>query len=371
MQYRQYADTDIQLSALGFGAMRLPDDDDYAIECMQHALDNGVNFIDTAAGYTGGEDDSRGSSERLVGRAIADYPREDIYISTKNASGCDSAEAWREELELSLENLQTDYIDFYQLIHAISWESYNEKLRANAWDEVLKARDEGLIRHFSFSSHDTPENILKLLQEGVFESCIIQYNLLDRKNEPVIEYARENDIAVLVMGPVGGGRLGMRSERIESIVPGVQSTPELALRFVLSNPGVTSAMSGMNSIEMIDENIATASIEEPLSDEEKQAIEDTLQENRRLSELYCTGCEYCMPCPQDVGIPQIFSAMNMHRVWGLTEVAKRRYARLGPESKKGLLQADACVECGVCEEKCPQDIPIIEQLNESHEALNA
>ncbi|MFW6156153.1 MAG: aldo/keto reductase, partial [Armatimonadota bacterium] len=175
MQYRQYADTDIEVSALGFGAMRLPDEDDYAIECMQHALDNGVNFIDTAAGYTGGEDDSRGSSERLVGRAIADYPREDIYISTKNASGAPSAEAWREELEFSLENLQTDYIDFYQLMHAIKWESYTEKFRPNAWEEALKAREEGLIRHFSFSSHDTPENILKRLQEGIFESCIVQY----------------------------------------------------------------------------------------------------------------------------------------------------------------------------------------------------
>ncbi len=371
MQYRQYADTDIELSALGFGAMRLPDDDDFAIECMRHALDNGVNFIDTAPGYRGGEDRERGSSERLVGRAIADYPREDLYISTKNASGAPSAEAWREELEFSLENLQTDYIDFYQLIHAIKWETYTEKFRPNAWEEALKAREEGLIRHFSFSSHDTPENILKLLQEGIFESCIVQYNLLDRKNEPVIDYARENDISVLVMGPVGGGRLGMRSEKIESIVPDVQSTPELALRFVLSNPGVTCAMSGMNTIEMIDENIATASSDEPLTDEELAAIEETLQENRRLSELYCTGCNYCMPCPQEVGIPQIFAAMNMHRVWGLTELAKEQYAKLGPDHREGLLQADACIECGICETKCPQNIPIIEQLKESHEALKS
>jgi hypothetical protein len=370
MQYRQYADTDIQLSALGFGAMRLPDDDDFAIECMLHAVENGVNLIDTAAGYRGGEDDSRGSSERLVGRALQQVERESVYVSTKNASGCESAEDWREELEFSLNNLQTDYIDFYQLIHAIKWESYQEKLRSNAWDEVLKARDEGLIRHFSFSSHDTPENIIKLLETGIFESCIVQYNLLDRKNEPVIEYARENDISVFAMGPVGGGRLGMRSEKMESIVPGVKSTPELALRFVLANPGVTSALSGMNTIEMIDETIAAASSEEPLSEEEMAAIEQTLEENKRLSELYCTGCDYCMPCPQDVGIPRIFAAMNMHRVWGLTEAAKGRYARLGPESRSGLLQADACVECGVCETKCPQDIPIIEQLKESHEALS-
>lgn len=143
------------------------------------------------------------------------------------------------------------------------------------------------------------------------------------------------------------------------------------MRFVLSNPGVTSALSGMNTIEMVDENIATASIDEPLSDDEMVRIEATLEENRALAELYCTGCDYCMPCPQGVGISRIFAAMNMHRVWGLTEPAKARYARLGPNSRRGLLQADACTECGVCEEKCPQNIPIIEQLKESHEALKS
>jgi len=370
MQYRRYADTDIMISALGFGAMRLPGEDDFAIECMRHALELGVNFIDTAAGYRGGSDREAGSSERLVGRAIKAVPREQVYVSTKNATGAPSAEGWREGLETSLTNLDTDYIDFYQLIHAISWESYTEKFRPNAWEEALRVREEGLVRHFSFSSHDSPENILKLLETGIFESCIIQYNLLDRANEPVIDYAREHDISVLVMGPVGGGRLGMRSEQLEGMLPGTSSTPELALRFVLSNPGVTCAMSGMNTIEMIDENAATTSREELLSEEELAAIEAALEENRRLADLYCTGCNYCMPCPQNVGIPQIFAAMNMHRVWGLTEAAKRRYAHLGPESRSGLMPADACVECGECEEKCPQNIPIIEQLKESHEALS-
>lgn len=369
MQYRRYAKTDIMLSALGFGAMRLPDDDDFAVECMVHALELGVNLIDTAPGYGGGSVREPGSSERLVGQAIKSVPREQVYVSTKNATGAPSAEAWREGLETSLANLDTDYIDIYQVIHGMTWETYTEKFRPNAWEEALRARAEGLVRHFSFSSHDTPENIIKLLETGSFESCIIQYNLLDRRNEPVIDYARAHDISILVMGPVGGGRLGMSSEQLQRLMPGVASTPELALRFVLSNPGVTSALSGMNTIEMIDENVATAAREELLSDEERAAIERALEENRRLEELYCTGCEYCMPCPQGVGIPQIFAAMNLHRVWGLTEVAKRRYAHLGPESRSGLLPADACIECGLCEEKCPQNIPIIKQLKESHEAL--
>ncbi len=373
MQYRQYADTDIQLSALGFGAMRLQVEDDYAIECMRRALELGVNLIDTAWAYGAGPDNESGHSEVLVGRAIKSVPREEVYISTKNAVGDDtSADAWRAQLEESLERLDTDYIDFYQVVHSMSWESYTEKFapKGCGLEAAIKAKDEGLIRHFSFSSHDTPENMIRLLDEGLFESIILQYNLLNRENEPVIEHAAENNISVFVMGPVAGGRLGMTSEKIQSMLPGQASTPEIALRFVLANPGVTSALSGMNTIEMVEENAATASREEPLSEEEKQAIEQALEENRRLSELYCTGCEYCLPCPQNVAIPQIFAAMNMHRVWGLTEAAKQRYARFGPDNRHGHMAADACVECGQCEEKCPQNIPIIEQLKESHEALS-
>ncbi len=372
MQYRRYADTDIMISALGFGAMRLPKDDDYAVECMRRALELGVNFIDSASGYSAGDPPQRGYSEVLVGRAIKAVPREEVYISTKNAVRDPSGEAWRRQLEGSLERLDTDYIDFYQVVHAMSLDSYTNKFRPAGcgYEEAVRAREEGLIRHFSFSSHDTPENMIRLLDEGIFESIILQYNLLDRKNEPVIAHAAERGISVLVMGPVGGGRLGMSSERIEKMVPDQVTTPELAIRFVLANPGVTCAMSGMNTIEMVEENVAAASREEPLSEEEKQAIEQALEENARLADLYCTGCNYCMPCPQSVGIPQIFAAMNMHRVWGLTEVARQQYARLGPNHREGLLQADACIECGQCEEKCPQDISIIEQLKESHEALS-
>jgi hypothetical protein len=138
---------------------------------------------------------------------------------------------------------------------------------------------------------------------------------------------------------------------------------------VLSNPGVTCAMSGMNTIELIDENIATASSDEPLSDDERRATEATLQENRRLSELYCTGCNYCMPCPEEVNIPAIFAAYNQARVYGLWENARKSYASMAKAPGRKGRQADACIECGECEEKCPQNIPIRERLKEAHEAL--
>jgi len=373
MQYRPYGKhTDIKLSALGFGAMRLPQDDLYAIECMVRALDRGVNFIDTASGYTAGPDRVRGHSEVLVGRAIKARPRDQVYVSSKNWLGEDtSADTWRRQLEESLKRLDTDYLDFYQVVHSLSWESYTQKFQPSGCglEAAIKARDEGLFRHFSFSCHDTPENIIRLIDEGLFDSILVQYNLLDRKNEPAIAHAAEKGLGVFIMGPVGGGRLGMSSERITELLPDAKTTAELALRFVLSNPNVTSALSGMNSLQMVDENCDTAGRSDLLTDEERAAIEVALAENKRLAELYCTGCEYCMPCPQNVGISQAFAAMNLHRVWGLTDVARSHYRRLGPESRQGLLQADACIECGQCEEKCPQNIPIIEQLKETHKAL--
>jgi predicted aldo/keto reductase-like oxidoreductase len=211
--------------------------------------------------------------------------------------------------------------------------------------------------------------MIKLLETGFFRGMTLQYNLLDRSNEPVIDYAREHGIGIVVMGPVGGGRLGMPSERLGSIVPGVATTSEIALRFVLANPGVSTAISGMSAMEQVEENCATGAREEPLTDAEKAAIEQALEENRKLAELYCTGCNYCMPCPNGVGIPENFRLMNLHRVWGLTDLAKHGYRHLGPEHREKWLRASACVECGECEPKCPQKIPIIEQLKETAQAL--
>lgn len=366
MQYREYGNTGIMVSALGYGAMRLPfDDPERAAELMRLGMDLGINYIDTAYGY-GGE----GRSEQQVGMAIKGR-RDKVYIASKNPMwGEETVDKWWQQLETTLERLQTDYIDFYKVIHGLSWEVYERFYEPTLAKEVQKAKDQGLIRHVVCSSHDTPENMIKLLETGALEGMLLQYNLLNRGNEPVLARARELGIAMEIMGPVGGGRLGMASEKLEALVPGVASTAELALRFVLANPNVTIAFSGMSTEEQVRENCATASREEPLSAEEVAAIGKALEDNQKLAELYCTGCEYCLPCPQCVGIPQAFAAMNMHRVWGLTEHAREMYAHLGPDKNdKGLLQGDACIECGQCEEKCPQNINIIDQLRETHEAL--
>lgn len=367
MVYREYGKTGKQVSALGFGAMRLPfDDPEASVELLHYGLDLGINYIDTAYGY-GGE----GRSEKYVGEAIKGR-RDQVFIASKNPAWSPEAETvdgWWERLETSLERLQTDYIDFYKVIHGLNWAQWERYYDPFIRAEVQKAKEQGLIHHVVFSVHDTPENVIKLCETGDFDGMLLQYNLLDRANEEAIARAHELGMGVEVMGPVGGGRLGMASERLEQVIPNVKRVPELALRFVLANPNVTLAFSGMGTREQVEENAATASRAEALSAEELQAIQQTLEENQELARLYCTGCGYCMPCPHGVGIPQAFAAMNMHRVWGLTAHAKHNYGHLGPDNQEGLLQADACVECGLCEEKCPQKIPIIAQLKETHAAL--
>jgi len=206
---------------------------------------------------------------------------------------------------------------------------------------------------------------------------IVQYNILDNmeafgshghsggaSNEPAIACAHEKGMGVLVMGPVAGGRLlmGDPEQLKKMLTETTTSIPDLALRYVLANPGVSAALSGMSTIKMVEENVASASHKQPLSEAEQKDINEMIQRYEKLAELYCTGCEYCLPCPQGINIPKIFEAMNYHRVWGLTEHARSIYQNIDPN-------AEACVECGQCEEKCPQNIPIIERLKESHAAL--
>ena len=372
MQYREFGRTGKKVSLLGFGAMRLPKDEDEAIRIMRRAIDLGVNYVDTARLY--------GESERIVGMALKDGYREKVYLSTKVMPT--EQPAWRESFEKSMELLDVQRIDFLQAVHDLSWKGYTEKYtQANgARPDVLKARDEGLITHICFSCHDNPENMTKLIDTGEFEGITLQYNLLDRTNEDVIAHAHEQGMGVVIMGPVGGGRLAAPSEVLEAMKSKgrhISSTAGLALRFVFANPHVSIAISGMNTMEMVEENVATASHDESLSPSELADIRRSVEELEALGKQFCTGCRYCMPCPNNVAIPGIFEAYILHKVWGQTKEARARYARWfsgkpAYPNDTGFatrLSATACVECGECEPKCPQKIPIIAQLKEAHEEL--
>lgn len=371
MQYRTYGKTGDKISVLGFGAMRLPMTEghvemDLAVSIMRCAFDLGVNYVDSAVGYCNGE------SQIAIGKAIKGR-RDKLFVSTKNHYKGESGDEWQEFLDQSLERIDVDYIDFYHS-HGLRWEQYQNMLgKGKPMERFRKAKEEGLIRHMCFSCHDSPENMMKLIDTGEFEGMLVQYNLLDRRNEEAIAYAHEKGMGVAIMGPVGGGRLVAPSERIQDMVSDSKSTPEVALRFVLSNPNVTIALSGMNSMKMVNENVATASRDEPLTKEERQNVLDALEETKRLSDLYCTGCGYCMPCPNDIDIPRNLQLMNYHRVFGLTKYAREEYKKLEKKRKRDGTTVEAwaaaCVECGECEPKCPQEIPIREQLKEVHEAL--
>jgi hypothetical protein len=348
--------------------MRLPEDVDEAVAVMARALELGVNYIDTARAY--------GESESKVGKVLKGR-RDKVLLSTKNPSWEDpSVDAWRKRLDDSLTALDTDYIDLYVLYHGLNWQAWEERVKpaGQILDAARKARDEGIIRHIISSVHDSPEGTQKLIETGELEAVILQYNLLDRANQAAIERAGELGVGIIVMGPVGGGRLAGLSPELARMVPGgVKSSPEAALRFVLSNPSVSTAISGMGSIAMVEENVATASREDPMSAEEWVGVQAALDEAQGFAKLYCTGCRYCMPCPHGVDIPGNFDLMNHHRVYGLTEFAKRRYGKKPTTREEGStetkLRADACTECGECEPKCPQSIPIIEQLKETHATL--
>jgi len=377
MQYRDFGNTGIKVSALGFGAMRLPEieikgkyqvKEEESIEMIQRAFELGVNYIDTAYPYC------HNQSELIVGKALQGW-RDKVYLSSKMPTWFVKKRSdYRRFLEEQLKKLKVEYIDFYHF-HGLDEDRFkNIVLKHNLLREARKAKEEGLIKHISFSFHDKPEVMKRLIDIGIFESVLCQYNLLDRSNEEVMAYAQSKGLGVAVMGPVGGGRLATSGILREIPVGNVKSTPELALRFVLANKNVSVALSGMENIEMVEENVRVASSSEHLTNEELQIMENFIEGRKRKEEIPCTMCGYCQPCPNDVAIPEIFQLMNYYTIYGLKEYARKEYQNIGVGTlwsgdKDERQKADACVECGRCEEQCPQKIKIMEKLKEIHEIL--
>jgi len=379
MEYRQYGNTGMRVSALGFGAMRLPTledgtcDFDVSVPMLQRGIDLGINYIDSAWGYI------KGTSEVAVGKAIQGYDREGLVLSTKIPSNDIHGAEFRERLDIQLERFDTPYLDIVHM-HGLRWEAMEEHIlgEGNCLQAARQAQSEGLIRHLCFSSHDTPENIGKLIATGEFAGVTLQFNILDRSLQEVIEAAHARGMGTVIMGPVGGGRMAMwNKEQMAEMWPdGVQSAPDLAIRWVLSHDFVNVALSGMNSMEMIDENVASADRAEPFTPAENKAVDAMLARLQSFSDLYCTGCGYCLPCPNGVDIPGNFLLMNYHKVYGMTDYARERYAKLldgetvwlhGPRVQGA---ANLCVQCGQCEPLCPQNIQIMDQLEDVHDALS-
>ena len=354
MEYRTLGRTGKQVSILSLGCMRLPADDEQGAKVVSRAIDLGINYFETSEGYC------EGRSEIMVGMGVKGR-RGQVIISTKSCVRPDTTgEATRRKLEDSLKRLDTDRVDFYQAWD-FKWDDFEALTARRGPLEVLeKARDEGIIGHIGITSHETNENLMALVNTGRFESITLSYSLLHCTVEPVIEAAHQRGMGVVCMRPLAGGLLATPSDILLDLLPDRhRGTTDAALKFVLSNPGVTTAASGMTSVAEVEENVAALEDFRPLRADERARAVKTVGEYRALGERFCTGCNYCMPCPEGVKIPRLFRVRNYYKIFGLTDWAVGAYGRMDPA---GL--PDACTECGECETKCPNKIPIINQLKE-------
>jgi len=373
LERRVLGRTGLSVTRLGFGAMRLPMvkigresyvDTDRATDLLGYAFDRGVNYVDTGFLYCSQE------SEIAVGRALRGR-RDRVVVTTKaTKQRMERPGDLRRMLEHQLRRMEIGRFDCYCL-HGIGWESLRDLERKTGWWTDLRAAvDEGLVLHPGFSFHDEPESMMRLADLGFFEMATCQYNYLDRRNEEAIAHARRRGLGIVVMGPVGGGRLSVVPKCVGAAArSGARSAAALAIRFVLSNPDVDVAISGMGTRAMVRENIAAAAAG-PLSGRERAAMVRLLDRSKALADLCCTGCRYCLPCPRGVDIPGRFEAMNYLRVYGLEAHARRLYrAARAREAAAG--GAGVCAACGACEGRCPQKIPIVRRLRETERAFAA
>ena len=369
MKYRKFGKVDWEVSALSFGAMRLPilDNDSSkieepeAIKMIRHAIDNGVNYVDTAYGYHGG------NSERLVGKALKDGYREKARLATKMPTWLtEKYEDFDKYLDEQLEKLQTDHINFY-LLHGLNKDRWSklEPLDVTGWAE--KAIEDGRIECIGFSFHDGFDAFKEIIDgyDG-WTFCQIQYNYMDTMSSPKgpgtvgLDYAVAKGLAVVVMEPIQGGKLAMNppQEILElwDRAPVRKSPAEWALQWVWNHPGASTVLSGMSTMQHVVENLESADRSGPntLSGEELNIISEAQERYGRHGYIGCTNCLYCQPCPQGVLIPQIFAVLNENYT-KTQEEAKEAYLTGIPEEGR----ASKCVQCGVCEEQCPQGLPIM------------
>lgn len=366
---REMGKTGEKVSALGFGCMRLPTRDDQSIDVdeatrmLRFAIDNGVDYVDTAWGYHNGQ------SEPFVGSALQDGYRDKVNLATKLPSWLIKC---REDMDYylneQLRRLRTDVIDFY-LIHALNRRYWKNLKEHDIFEFMDSALASGRIRHIGFSFHDTLDVFKEIIDSYGWEFCQIQYNFVDTEHQAGLEglkYAAGKGIGVAVMEPLRGGKLATNvRDDILSIwtSSGIDRTPAAwALRWVWNDPDVGVVLSGMSTMDQVRENIETAREASPysMSSSELAIVDKVREEYKKRIKVSCTGCSYCMPCPSGVAIPTCFDFFNDAYMFDSIEDHKKAYLR----SVKKENRASLCVECGRCEELCPQNIPIIEQLKE-------
>ena len=366
MLYRTVPKTGDQLSILGFGCMRYPSknrgiDEERTIHQIRHAIDNGVNYFDTAPVY------HFGKSEPILAKALRDGYREKVRIATKLPHWSVRTRADMDRiLAGQLGTLETDHIDYY-LLHSLtrtSWEKL-EKLGVKEFlDSTKKSRK---IRNAGFSFHGDLPAFKEIVDAYDWEFCQIMFNFIDENNQAGIEglrYAAGKNLAVMIMEPLRGGNLAgtvpAEVQKIWDQAPERRTPAEWALRWVWNHPEVTVVLSGMNNEQHIDENIRVAGTALPnaLSPDDLARIDRVKETYRRLMKVGCTGCSYCMPCPAGVDIPGCFALYNARHLFPKDRAIRFQYLAHHGGLLAAASYAGLCRQCGKCERACPQHLPI-------------
>lgn len=365
MECREFGKTGLKPSILGFGMMRLKKNEDgtldenWAIETLRAAIDDGLTYVDTAYAY--------GDSERVTGLCLADGYREKVTLATKipvNKVECE--EDFNRILDEELQKLQTDHIDVY-LLHALNRDRWEHILKKDILSMAERAKAAGKIRHIGFSFHDDLD-VFKTILNGYdgWEFCQIQLNYMDTNYQAGLEglrMAHEKGLAVVIMEPLRGGNLVNVPQEVAQLLP--KSPVESALDFLWNMPEVNVVLSGMSTTEQVQQNMAYAhkATAGMLTEEENAAILAAGDKMRASLQIPCTACDYCNVCPQEIAIPKIFAIANKLQLDGNWMKAEADYKALEDHT------ADKCIQCGACVQQCPQHISIFEELAKVHKRI--
>lgn len=355
----------LQVPRTSFGGMRLPGDVDQAVAAIRHAIDAGMVYIDTSRGY--------GDSEIKIGKALRDGYRDRVILSTKWApwitriepSDDASADCVLRRIEESMKRLDVSVLDFYQVWNLHNPADYELTRRPGGFlDGIRKARDRGLVRHIGLTTHWDPTDLLRVLPEMDWaEVILVSYNVLNRSYAPALAKARELGIGTIVMNPVAGGRFAENSPVFKPLLDrlGAVSCADLAVRYVLSNPDVDTIITGVNKPADVDDTLASAARPRftPEGCAEVASFVDGLS---RQTVGFCTACGYCLPCPQEVNIPQVMEAIYTERFLGFHGNAVGHYRQIGNSPWIKGKNAAACTACGECVAKCTQKLPIPDEM---------
>lgn len=365
----------VEVSRLGFGCMRFPviDDDNGKInkeeseKLLLDAIKRGLNYIDTAYPY------HEETSEDFVGEFLQKHNlRDKVQLATKLPCWLvEKEEDFERLLNIQLEKLQTDYIDFY-LLHSLDIKRFRKIMDLGVLDFCKKIKEKGIVKHIGFSFHDEYEAFEEIFNAYDWDFCQIQLNYLDIDYQAGMkgyELATKNNVPVIIMEPLKGGRLSNPPEEIKDMSKKFEplSYSQVAIKFPLSLPNVMTVLSGMNSFKQVEENCDMADKVDynSLTDEEKEFYKVSRQVYKNREQIGCTACEYCMPCTVEINIPKVFSLWNKAFLYDEKEKSKSDYEKY---LKDGVIPEE-CIECGKCEDICPQHLEIINGLKDAHEYL--